>query len=352
MHILSGDLHLLRKPGLWASRSEIAGDDIFALDQVIQICLDNDATPFFLGDVLDSVSNLPRPLVALHGALKRLNKPFKFMQGNHDSIKAGHSDGSYTWLSILDGAEHVDGKVFEFEGKKAYALDYFPEPEAKEALLTIPSDTEVLFLHGSCDLAMPINYHFKAEDLPSSVKYVFAGDWHICESFKLPNGGVLWYTGATYLTRVTEPLDKYVLKVWADGSDLKIEKVPLKTRPVYRASELSSAVGILTDTRLPEEVQRPLVLVDTYMEEEDYEEMAKYGHLYTTYKAMPMAISNRDDVEKIINDEDLMKEYVTPEDKPILFKFLMNLLKGSVETAINILKADLEFDLKTVQENK
>lgn len=344
--IIASDLHIKKKPGMWAGRAEISGDDLFALDQIVDLCNEVGHKLYLLGDVLDCVTNAPRPIAELKDRLSKLkNKPVRYIQGQHEMfVQATYTQ--HPWLSVIEGTEHLHGKQFDFLGKKAYALDYFPQVLEGEVLATVPPETEVLFLHGTIDIVMPAGFHISSALLPESVKYVFAGDWHEAAEVKLPNGGRLYYPGSTYLCSVSEPLDKHVLLVDRDGEDLKVDTIRLKTRPIVKISKMDSD-EIEVDSELPKEVSKPVVLVDEPTDQTRLVQLAAKYHIYS------MSSSNAVTQEycaaaqdESISDAEILAAYVDQKNNRDEFDFILDVIMNPVNDALERLRTKLGVTLE------
>lgn len=354
--ILAGDIHLLKKPGMWQSRAEIAGDDVYALEQIVSLCTDNDADLILLGDVFDSVTNLPRPIAAASQALSPLlssGKSVKFIQGQHEMVVQSHYE-QYPWLSLVQGTEHIGGKSFSFNGLKAYGLDYFPYAFEALALSKVPQDVEILFMHGTVDIALPMSFHFKAESLAKfrDLKLVLAGDWHKPDEYSL-NGVPLYYSGSAWQLSSDEPRNKSVLLLKQTADSLEVSRLPLKTRKIIKLSEmyetgelsLSSLSDI--DQALPKELRMPVILVDMPSPPELYEQLAQHAHLYTTSAANP-DVPVRDALDKadLMSNEEILSNYVDRANNPDQFAFTLDVIDSPVDQAIKRLKD--KFGIKDV----
>lgn len=269
--ILAGDLHLKKKPGLWSSRFEIEKDDLFGLSQICSLAREHDADLFLLGDVFDAVANLPRAIVAVKEELDVLieqGHEVKYIQGQHEMVVA--NDSNVPWLRMVSGTQHMHGEKFDFFGMKAFALDYFPQSLASLAMSKVPEGTEVLFLHGSCDLVLPPEFgcHFTADMLPESVEHVFAGDFHQHIRKETPTGTHIWYTGSTYMGDITELDTKYVYMVYGINGGIKVESLPLKQRRAAKYSSFDSEEAALAffsedpDPALPPELHKGVLIQD------------------------------------------------------------------------------------------
>ena len=346
--VIAGDLHLLRKPGMWSGRSEISGDDIYALQQVVDIAKDAKADLYLLGDVLDAVSILPRPLVGMKKALT--DYPFdkqcvRYIQGQHELVVQANYE-NYPWLSMIDGTEHMAAHPFKFLGFNAFALDFFPQAFEDMYLSTIPTGTEVLFLHGTADMVMPLNSHFTMDKIPESVKVIFAGDYHVGGEYIYESRVKLLYTGTTWFTESTEPIDKYVYMVTKNGKSLDIKQVQLRTRPIYKVSDLDMTQDTVTLptwtylSELPEKMREPVIIVNEPIDQVDYAKLVVLGgHTHTTGSANPDVPS----LEAVAREEEMsnaeiLERYCDAEKYPAEFAFTLDVIENPVEDAIQRLK--------------
>ena len=179
--ILAGDCHLAKRPGMWG-REEIGGDDEHSFKQISEMCLRNKYNLMLLGDTINNPTITPRPLAIAKKHLDPLVKAelsIGYIQGQHELVIMTDSN-NVPWLSLLDGPVYMHEKKFKFLGMSAFALDYFPEPFACLQMTKVPQDVEVLFIHATVDAVMNIGYQLEAALIPSSVRYVFAGDFHQC----------------------------------------------------------------------------------------------------------------------------------------------------------------------------
>lgn len=347
--VIAADLHMLKKPGMWAGRAEIAGDDIFAFQQIVEHCILREADLYLLGDVFDSVSNLPRPLIAVFDLLGRLvEKGLKvfYLQGQHEMVQTMPGGNNRPWMSMFAPAQHLHGHAFDFLGHKAYGLDYFPQAFEALQLSSVPNDTVVLFLHGTIDIVMPLGFHITSRLIPPSVRYVFAGDWHEYKELNLEQA-IMVYPGSTYLNAANEPDKKYILEVSASKGKLVWTPIQLKTRPIYRVSNLNfDALDIKDDTSLPKELQHPVIIVDRPIEPDQYAVLVQYGYLYTTQSANPHVPSTQEiaEVEKM-SDAEILSKYVDREKHPEEFEFILDVIQNPVPDTVVRLRERLGVQL-------
>lgn len=362
--IIAADLHLLKKPGLWAGRAEIAGDDLWGLECVEALRKQHDADLYLLGDTLDTPTNLPRPLVALQAVLGEAAKAGRvfFLDGQHD-LSVGSAFDQAPWLTIVSGAKCINEKSFEFMGMKAFGLSYFPAPFEGLALSKVPEDTEVLMLHATIDAVMPMNFHFSQESLKKfkKLKHVLAGDYHMPIDLVVGSCTVQ-YCGSTYMNSITEPRDKSVILLEQTATGIKTTRLPIPTRTIVMLSEVCNAAGIFdsdklkawpTPTNLPEELKTPVILVDMPTDKDMYTKLAEFGHVRSTSAANPDTPTQAviDMAEKLTNEE-ILANYADREKNPAEFAFTLDVIENSVEDAINRLRENMGIKLedRTIQQ--
>lgn len=340
--IIAADIHLRKKPGMWANRAEIAGDDVFAFQQIAELAVKNDSDLYILGDTMDSVTNLPRPLVVARECLKPvLEKKLavRYIQGQHEIVVQAHYD-NYPWLSLIDGTEHMHRCRFELFGKKAYALDYFPESFEALNFAIVPDDTEVLFLHGTAKEVFPLGGHFSVENLPESVKFVFCGDYHVPVLHEWDDK-VLIYTGSAWLQSAAEPTEKSALKV---NHDFTMERIPIKTRPIYRYSEIVDDLSILSsppDTALPEALRRPIVIVDAEIDSQESTQLAENAHIYNVGSSSESSGSVFINVAEDYSDEEILERFADKQEHPSEFEFTLDVIQNPAIDALSRLRGKL-----------
>lgn len=346
--IITADIHLLKKPGMWSGRAEIAGDDVFAMQQIVDLARQHDSDLYILGDTLDAVTTLPRPVIVAQSLLEPLATDghlVRYIQGQHEIVVQAHYE-NYPWLSVCRGAEHMHACVFDFFGKKAFALDYFPQAFEALNFACIPDDTEVLFLHGTAEEVMGIGFHFSMANVPDHVKYIFAGDYHEPVHHQDEHNRQLTYTGSAWLRSADEPLDKYVLKVEpGSGGELMAERIPLKTRTVLKYSQMKEeqkAGDITLDDALPEPLRKPVVIVDMPIDEEEYARLVENFHLHSVGSVVTdsqfeyINVGDEDDT-----DEQILEHFVDRRQCESEFSFTLDVIQNSVEDALQRLREKL-----------
>lgn len=354
--IVAADLHLRKKSGIFGGRAECGGDDLWSLECIAKLVKEHDADLYLLGDVMDQVSTLPRPMIALQAAIGDLAKEGRifYTTGQHDANVGGFEEHE-PWLALIPGAKHIANTSFDFMGYKAFALSYFASAFENLEFAKVPKSVEVLMLHGTCDLAFNAAFHWQVESLKQfkSLKVVLAGDFH--QPLDLVAGQThIHYTGSTWQIASNEPREKSVILVEKGKKGLEISRLPLKTRKILKLTELYDTNGELNltdlkdiDTTLPKELQLPVVLIDTPAGPELYEQLAQHAHIYTTSAANP-DIPTRELVDKYgeLSNAEILQHYVDKEKNPEQFAFALDVIENSAEDAVKRLKD--KFGIKDV----
>lgn len=357
--VLVADPHVKKTPGMWSNRSEIRGDDMFALSQAVQLCLDTRSHLMLLGDTFDCAANPANPVYAVSQALRpMLDSGLRVVHydGNHE-FSHGSAYGHVPWLSLVQGAEYVHARQFQWLGMQAYALDYFQECNAEAQFSLVPQGTQVLFLHGTADIIMPAAYDFRAVDIPMSVRLCICGHYHTpVTTDQTPTGATLVYPGSPWATAHTHRHEKRVLTAFRDQAGmLVLQPVQIAERGVYEASvgslqtnedvqSLIETIQGIDATHLPEEIRKPIVLIGKSASREIIQALAGFVHVYTvndgvTVDGVVQAPVDLDAPED--SDESILAEYVDPAEQALQFEFIMDILRSGVEPAMDKLRAAL-----------
>lgn len=274
--IFAGDLHLCDT--LFASHPGMKGDSEFLLSQLSTLCSEHKAGLVLLGDIFDK--RFPSPYIVSLFVSYLKEHSFCYIVGQHD----GHVITQWPeLLSLLTNniVHHLtEDRVYDFCGVTITGFDYKSKSEVEEIIKKVPRTPacDILCCHQLLKQVWGQEGVWNL-DLdwikPNKIKILALGDWH-----KTPNEGTYkdfyWaYTGSGLLRSIDEPLNKSCLGLVANGSSLKLERIPLKTRPVIYSevrsekqldkwlSEISDRI-VETITKaieegIPEEVSKPLV---------------------------------------------------------------------------------------------
>lgn len=272
MAVCSADWHLDRfGRGAWSRRPEVSGDSYYALEQIVDLCLELSVDLYAAGDLIDT--NVQEDPAAVQWGLEQLarlddkNLICRFTQGQHEKVP-----GQTPWLALSSsGSVHSHRKAWQQGKLHCYALDFTRKEDLEEAFASIPPETDILLTHQVwTDLMgdhIPTECRFS--DVPHA-KVLLTGDYHkhLTVRTKGATGQDLLVLspGSTHMRSLDEPEDKAVFVLY---SDLSVESVPLKSRRIYRYT-ISSPGGldnlleqlgeITTPTPgLPPQIARPIL---------------------------------------------------------------------------------------------
>jgi len=336
--VFSGDQHL--RPQTWARRPEIHGDAYSALVQIIAYCVQHNRALMMMGDLFNSEHPDSRSVEVFRASMDTMEEnelPVYAIQGQHDMATP-------PWpVSLHSYVQYVSGKTFHPipDGPEFYAFDRIANPEVIKNDLNIPSTAVGLVGHQLAREVFPMEgrWDFDASCLPSTIKYLFLGDFHEPVTFGIP-GGRGWYSGSMYLCKIDEPTEKSFLDVkHHDIAGLSVERIPLKSRQyikytINQASELDAVVGILTEAKLEPDVdnQQPVVVVEYLAEVLDVVprlEAAIAGRAYLWPKPVSSRIVWDDGKAQATTEHQTMESCIQKYHPPTSreHQFLTDLLK-------------------------
>ena len=231
--VLFADSHLSDRT--WSHRP-IYGDSYCSFEQIIDYAIDHELPLFGAGDLIDRDLNRSEPIVFLSKQLQRLKEAglkFYYTQGQHELADT-------PWLDIGDdNVKHLHHKGIKLSGVRIYGLDYQPAGNLQQELDKVPKKTDLLIAHqvwsdfmGS--IAAPQG---GMHDVPHAMM-TFTGDYHYTEEIQVRNKTGRMMTvvspGSTCMRSIDEPPDKYffVLMYDEEEGDLKVERKPIRTRPM------------------------------------------------------------------------------------------------------------------------
>lgn len=223
------DLHL--SPRVYRSIPEMTGDSYAAWKEVVQIlCHKKPPAVVLGGDIFDTTPD-PTSLNEFAAGVQELNKAdieVYAIQGQHGR------DWIRPWTSVCQGNVQDLNK----DGDSLFAgFDNCPQEEVRENLARFKVDPPpILCLHQMCrrivgEFPGHQMWDLDPEWVPSGVKLVLMGDYHIPEEYIKANSDGsstrFIYNGSTVSKSVSEPDDKSMLFVYEDYS---VERVHLTRR--------------------------------------------------------------------------------------------------------------------------
>ena len=212
----------------WASRPEISGDTYHGFEQVVDLMLKENLPLVIGGDFFDT----PKPdSYSVDFAIKQIERLRKaglatyWIDGNHDA-------STPSWCGII-GATSLHKQLTQIGGLQVYGVNYTPMHLLEEELKHVPADCDVLVMHQLLDLAMPMEgmWNFTHKHVPSHVKLVMLGDYHVTCNYK-HNNTEYHYPGSTAMLSRSENPTKYCKLVGstAGSSNIFVEPREIATR--------------------------------------------------------------------------------------------------------------------------
>jgi len=257
--VFAADTHL--DPFIWANVPEVRGDAYQSLDQIVDYTLSTGASSLVLGgDIFNRTPTSECMQVWLRKMERLVHNKVKCyaIQGQHARTSNG-----VPWHSVNSHCRDVHDQIFEvLPGLAAFALERMGTKELEERLKAIDPATDmenvdILFLHQLTRGSVPEVggmqiWDFDPEWTPANFKLVLMGDLHEPWEFQRQVAmGVqrFMYNGSTVLRSISEPDEKSFLDI---SDDLKVKRIPLKTRifrriSVFSEAQLSSAVDNVGD---------------------------------------------------------------------------------------------------------
>lgn len=239
--VVTSDCHLALRT--WQSRPTLAGDSVYAFQQIVDLAIERGLPVIAAGDVIDKQRNGSLVIDNLGRMLRQLGRHrlrLYFIQGQHDLQPV-------PWLSAIGGRDHaiwVHDQCFKLGGIVFQGFDWSPADKlAKYLAEEIQPDTDVLVLHQVVHEWMGgvTATEMSFTQIPERVEMVIIGDYHEktgVETFTNAAGGdvKVLSPGSTCLQSISEPPAKFCYVLY---DDLSVEAVQLKTRPLLAPRPLS-----------------------------------------------------------------------------------------------------------------
>jgi DNA repair exonuclease SbcCD nuclease subunit len=224
--ITLSDAHIKKRS--WVSRPMIQQDAYRAVEQVITLCIEHEASLKIAGDLFDVRTPESRDIKFFMDQMDRLKEaglPVYAIQGNHDKTN------DVPWFTLHDWVQWVDRKVFEpIEGFSMYGLDYRTRTELEEELADCP-EVQGVMLHQGAKTILPFenSWDLDEEVLPDTIMYIDLGHVHTTQIWEA-HGHKCSYPGSPYVTDIDLDPDRYVfLQEFVDG-EIVLTPIELKTR--------------------------------------------------------------------------------------------------------------------------
>lgn len=237
--ILAFCADLQARESAYKSTKDLKGDDLYALRQVVDKCLELNIPLILGGDQVDSPTISDEHTVALRRELARMKQPAWYIDGNHER--------GYKCLSLEGGsaavAINLEESPVEVSGLKIRGFNWRSRRMWEDYLQNneIPN-ADILILHGFAEqvvasLGLPKDEKpicdMDLEWFDGKCQLALMGDIHMEWDHSGIRGTRFLYSGSMWMHRVGEPEAKSFILVF---EDLSIERVPLKCRPFLKAT--------------------------------------------------------------------------------------------------------------------
>jgi len=241
--ILAFCADLQARESAYRSVYELRGDDLYALNQVVDYCNSNSrqGNPLHMimgGDQVDTPTISDEHTVALRKVLRKIpGDRCLYIDGNHER--------GFKRLSLEGGgasvARPMEGKIFDIAGYRVAGYNWRTRRQWESFIETGNFvEADILILHGFASqvvsaLGLPPDEaplcDMDLEWFDGKYKLVLMGDIHMEWQWQGPKGTRFMYSGSMWMHRLGEPEAKSFIVV---NDDLSVEKVPLRSRPFLR----------------------------------------------------------------------------------------------------------------------
>ena len=270
---LTADWHLPEKKhaGAWTAVTQVYGDAIFALAQIVNLCTQHGAHLLAAGDLFDGPDPEPEVLCEVYSVLRLL--------GNHD-LKCyyvlGNHDRNRDWLApVGDFAIRLDGRVETIPGTNytVTGLSYRSSvDEFRQSISQLTPTTIGLYHQRWTEFASfypALSGGFAVKDLPAN-ELALCGDIHVNRLIQCDSGPRYALSpGALAPQNVTDATE-FNPVVYSIDSKLEVREHVLRSREyvVHQITSLQDAeqavhelTGIQSQDDLPEHIRTPFVTV-------------------------------------------------------------------------------------------
>jgi DNA repair exonuclease SbcCD nuclease subunit len=345
---------------VYKHNQELKGDDLVALEQVVDYCNSPDVPCEALilgGDQVDSPRIGDDHVIKLRQILRKCQAPVYYIDGNHER--------GFRRLELEGGeagvATNLEGESFLFGDFDVTGYNWRPRREWEEWMSTNGNErySDILILHGFADQAVAeLGLSEAAVDLgdydlnwfDGKCKLCLMGDIHQTMHFVgAEHSTHFHYPGSMWMHRSNEPADKVFFRI---DSDLTVTNVPLQTRPffkanIYNGKDMASLLSevLKADTPGYAGIQKPRVHVDIYAEDnfdKELEILKQNAHLFVRLKPSRtvMEVERLSLESGIVDTKEIVKNVVSDEDKD-LRSFLNEVLESGAEHASEQLRKKL-----------
>ena len=348
LFVFCADLHLV--DGAWSSRPAIYGDSYYSFEQIVDYCIEHKLPMIMGGDILEKKQNLARPIAKLCAGLSRMQVaevPVYYIQGNHEY------DRNAPWLSVHEWPIHMHEARFDINGVNVCGFDWLPRGEIQEAFKRVPANVDILITHqvwkdlmgnvGRPECELTDVHH---------VQTVLAGDFHITKTVESTNAQgqpiKMLSPGSTCMQDIGEVPEKSFFVVGRIPATGQITFVPvaLNTRKFLGytvkdqealdklcAGEFVRDIQAAADSRLPDEIQKPLVRVK-------FDKRLPDAHLRITTAVGEAAHLFCDAIVDKTRGEEETSRAVTKNDLVLTLEELLREAPESLQVAMLLLNSD------------
>jgi hypothetical protein len=236
--ILAFCADLQARESAYRSIKELTGDDLYALQQVVDYCSKHNVPLIMGGDQVDTPTISDEHTVALRKILLQIPPHNNwYIDGNHERgfkrlcLEGGPAAAATNMEGAIVRIGEYTATGYNWRTRRQWEA-YMAENELQQ--------TDVLVLHGFAEQVVP-SLGLPAEEAPlcdldlnwfdGKYKLVLMGDIHMEWDWRGPKGTRFLYSGSMWMHRLGEPEAKSFIVV---NDDLSIERVPLRCRPFMR----------------------------------------------------------------------------------------------------------------------
>jgi hypothetical protein len=365
--VYSADLHL--SPTIWRDMSMLAGDAYRAFNQLIDVCIDEQASALVLGgDIFDK----PRPdsqsvAVFIEGVSRLVDTDVYVVQGQHERAEP-------PWACLDEGVHYIgDGQLVTLEDEGVTftlrGYDNAPVEVMKQAMKDMDPAPDILVIHQLEKKLVPFegSWDFDMKWVPKETKLILGGDYHIHANEKR-----LWYPGSTHMRNIDERGAHYLLLVtpgvknvakgrgkkkvmtrqWDGKFEVQAQRIlnrPIIDCVINDASHVDAGLAVITgyapDPAEVDDELEPLVYLKYNPQVEDalerVTEVCKEKGYFLRTKA---TISGPEVVEGVpqlgtVTLQECLSQVVDRDKEPEFFSFALALLTDDHKIALNAAKA-------------
>jgi len=268
----ASDWHLSRLT--WQHRPRLWGDSFFALEQIVDFCIRQEAVLFGAGDLLDKDRPESAAVACMHKQMDRMEEarlPVYYVQGQHEKADP-------PWMSSHPWPIHLHKQACSVPGVNGvfYGLDWMPRDQFAEAITEMANSSrsgpvylvchQVWSEHMGNVITVP---EANMQQVACVADIVLSGDYHVHQLTRhITQFGeqLLVSPGSISVRNMGEEFDK---QFWYhDGT--RFHSIPLRGRPWVRTFihtpdhlaqlEQLKATLELAGASLPDNIKTPMCI--------------------------------------------------------------------------------------------